>query len=110
MQGVEIPQNAVFSKWMHPASLRGRSFHEFNWKRTARYGEIRAATQIWSEEEIKGFLSDHGEEGKPSRTSICRHHAETANTVASVLIYPERRSLELCLGHPCSAEYKMVSL
>ena len=131
MQSVEIPQNAVFPWWFYPVILRGKKFHEFNWARRERYEVLTRSTirqahggepsrttssgqarnrKKWSRKAIIKILSDHGAENKPGRLTICRHQPETANTVASALIYPKKKTMEICLGNPCSGSYRTYRL
>ena len=110
MQSVEIPQNAVFPWWFYPVILRGKKFHEFNWARRERYKTLTRNRKKWSRKAIIKILSDHGAENKPGRLTICRHQPETANTVASALIYPKKKTMEICLGNPCSGSYRTYRL
>lgn len=109
-QKAEVSQNSVFPWWIYPFYLRGQKFHEFNWKRRDRFLELAKASKKWSVEGIKNILKDHGKEKNPSRFTICRHHPQTADTVASALIFPAQRKMEICLGRPCGDSYQEYSL
>lgn len=110
MQSVEIPQNAVFPWWFYPVLLRGKKFHQFNRARKERYEALVKKGKKWSRDGIIKILSDHGAENRPGRLTICRHQPETADTVASALIYPEKRKMEICVGNPCRNEYRRFAL
>lgn len=109
-QQAEVAQNSVFPWWIYPFYLRGQKFHAFNWKRRDRFLELTQGSRKWSVEQIKKILQDHGEEKIPSRFTICRHHPDTADTVASTLIFPAERKMQVCLGKPCKDDYLDYSL
>ncbi len=59
------------------------------------------------EEMIKKVLRDHGQEGIPSRNTICRHSKE-GGTVRSMIMYPKKRFTKVLIGHPCKNDYQEI--
>jgi predicted choloylglycine hydrolase len=56
---------------------------------------------------IKTVLRDHGSENKPSDSTVCMH-SEMSGTTRSIVMYPNRRLIEVLFGHPCKNEYQEI--
>jgi hypothetical protein len=100
MKEYDFPENARYPRNYHPA-LRGKLFHQSSRKRNQRASEL-LEKGIISIEKVKAILGDH--QGKPSDTTICRH-SEVFQTLASVILFPKRKSILVAPGNPCREDY-----
>ena len=54
-------------------------------------------------------MKDHDLANKQDYRAICRHH-DTAKTLASVIIHPADRKMEIIAGNPCQGTYQTYRL
>ncbi len=104
MQKIEIPKQAIYSK-KAPKELWGKRVHESSEKRYTRVESLLRTLDKVQENNIFRILRDHGEEGKPSDLTICRH-TQYHNTIRSTIIYPKSKAIKTAFGNPCEKEYQ----
>lgn len=99
MKRIEVPQDAVYHDDASP-DLRGTPVFLASKTRWNRVNELLAEAGNFSEERIHRIMRDHGADAEPSRLTICRHD-DLANTLYTLVYYPERRSIKVLYGNPC---------
>jgi len=99
LEEVEIPLTAVGK-----GALKEIGIHNHNLSRERRYLQLTNEKGKYSDEDILNLLSDHNEE-KGGPFTICRHHPQTADTLASAIFNPVERSMKVIFGFPCSGHY-----
>ncbi len=109
MKAHEVPFNG-HTKGLMRWVLGDRLVHQHNIGREARFAKIFDHTQKYDEAAIHKFLSDHGETGVPSLETICRHDPRAMNTLASVIILPQQKTMRVIFGKPCCGDYTLFSL
>jgi len=50
---------------------------------------------------LKNILKDHEENETGDRTTICSH-GDYSSTISSLVFYPQRKTMEILYGKPCS--------
>jgi|GEM_PF-2935083 len=109
LQAVEVPQKGKYDPKKFPKSFHGIFVHEHNWQRQKRCEELSVKTKVWKVSGLKKLLSDHKGLKTGNEGTICRHHP-TSETIASAILYPKERRMEVSRGHACQAHYQEFSL
>lgn len=104
LRAIEVPETARFHPKKFPPMFHGMGIHDHNRSRGERFGSLLKEEPL-TLDEIRRFMRDHGEERAPGSSTICRHH-DTARTIASALLYPAERKMEVIRGNPCKGEYR----
>lgn len=103
MLAVEVPltaRAAGMTKWV----LQDRLIHEHNIQRKARYLELLKPTHRYSDDDIHALISDHsGTSG--SYVTLCRHDVTSMSTIASAIVSPVERTLQVIYGKACEGKY-----
>lgn len=108
MRPRDIPHDAVLSRW-NPKAVRGRRVHASSESRSDRAHALLADCGTASADDLKAMLADHGPAGEGDDYTICRH-GPYHRTTSSVVLYPQRRTMEIMFGAPCEATYSLVAL
>jgi hypothetical protein len=104
----DVPHDAVLSRW-NPAPVRGERVHASSEARHARAEALLDAHGgAVSERDLVAIASDHGA-GVGDDHSICRH-GPYYRTTCSVMLFPQRRTLQVMFAAPCEADYTTISL
>ena len=104
MQRYEIPHNAVYHGNV-PGELAGQRIFESSDQRLQRAETLVKRNLKITEKMLARLMRDHGENGVPSRLSICRHDPLFASTIRSMIFYPQRRTFKVLYGNPCQSKY-----
>ncbi len=98
----QIPLN---SRWEDRAlpRLRGKSIYRSSLERYARAECLLSKGKI-DPESVDKILADHGE-GQAGDDTICRH-GPVFSTMASVIIYPKRKTIRVVTGKPCEGRFE----
>ncbi len=99
----DIPANAYYSG-RAVRSLRGIRVHESSELRYSRAIQLLDRDEAMGVREILEVFCDHGEGGKGSDNTICRH-GELLSTSCSVIMFPASRRMLVTYGNPCSSVY-----
>ena len=98
--------------YLHPDLIPGEMFYDVNDSavRLRRLNELLAGSpRKIAPERLKAFLADHAN----APHTICKHvekDSPRAKTVASGILYPESRTMEVCPGNPCTSQFTTYRL
>jgi isopenicillin-N N-acyltransferase like protein len=98
--------------YLHPDLIPYELFYdvEDSALRLSRLNELLASSsRKVTPEKLKTFLTDHAN----GSHSICKHvekDSVRAKTVASIMLYPESRTMEVCPGNPCTGQFTTYRL
>ncbi len=99
----DIPSNAYYSG-RAARSLRGVRVHESSELRYSRAMQLLDREEPMGVKEILDVFCDHGEGGKGSDNTVCRH-GDFLSTTCSVIMFPTSRRMLVTYGNPCSSVY-----
>jgi predicted choloylglycine hydrolase len=103
MKKYEVPHNAVFTAEILE-SLEGIRVHESSEQRLKRIENLIKNKDKIDKNDAISILQDHGEDNKPSMFTICSHSKFTS-TLRSMILYPNKKEIEVLYGFPCQNEY-----
>lgn len=108
MRDNQFPLDA---KWGNKAleGLRNEEVYKSSLERYKRAEEILTSNNPITYGVITDLLADHGISNQPNDNTLCRH-GNVFQTKASVIYYPERRSIEILIGNTCNGEYEEFSI
>lgn len=109
LRAVEVPSDAKFHPRKFPSYFHGHYIHRSNWERRERFETVLDRKRKLTRKDLVGYLGDHNGSGNGDLGTICRHH-ETADTIATAIIHPQDRMLEVARGYACKARYQTYSL
>lgn len=105
----DVPEPAVFPRWMRPVSLRGRRVRESSEERQGRAEQLLDQIGSATADDLADILCDHGADSRPSDNTICRH-GPYYSTTCSVILFPVQRAMRLLVGAPCQRRYVDLAL
>lgn len=108
MEPRDVPRNAIFPRRWRPRQSRGGRVHESSERRRERASEL-LRERTAGEGDLRSLAADHADSGAGDDDTICRHGPYYATT-CSLLMIPERRTLELRFGAPCEGDYAELSV
>ncbi len=109
LREIEVPQEAKFDPKAYPPSLHGEYVHKPNWNRRRRFAMLLKKMGRLGPSDLKRYLSDHSGLKRGGIETICRHHPIT-DTIATAILYPRERKIEVSRGYACQATYQIFSL
>ncbi len=106
MTGKQVP---LGSRWEDKAlpRLRGKSIYKSSLERYSRAEKLLSRSKI-DPDCVEEILLDHGD-GRAGDDTICRH-GPVFSTMASVIIYPLRRTIRIALGKPCEGKFEEFTM
>ncbi len=106
MSKLQIP---LVTRWGEKAlpRLRGESIYKSSLARYERAEQLLSAGRF-DPDMIETILADHGG-GSPSDDTICRH-GTVFTTMASVIIYPKRKTIRVSVGKPCETKFEEFTM
>jgi predicted choloylglycine hydrolase len=107
MQPYEVPHTATWDGKV-PEGWRGRRIHESSETRLTRLRALLTMNPQIDEKQIQEILCDHGEDLRPSDTTICRH-GSYVSTIRSVIFYPAEKTVNIAYGKPCQNRYEALT-
>ena len=109
------PKNGIVTHtnhYLHPDLIPYELFPDVNDSsiRLSRLNELLTSSpQKLATEQLRTFLADHAN----CPHNICKHVEKDSNkakTVASVILYPEAMTMEVCPGNPCVGQFTTYRL
>lgn len=97
------------SKWGDKAlpRLSGESVYNSSLMRYSRAEQLLAKDTI-DPDSVGEILADHNN-ATPNDDSICRHGA-VFSTIASIIMYPKRKSIKVLIGKPCENKFEEFNM
>jgi len=99
----DIPRNAYYTN-RNVRALRGLRIHESSELRYERAELSLSELEMVSPRDLVGIFGDHGEGGRGSDNTICRHGGYYWTT-CSMMFLPASRRMLVTYGNPCSSTY-----
>jgi hypothetical protein len=108
MRAVQAPTDAVFTS-RAPLALRGRRVMESSEMRDCRLARLLERGEPLDPDQLARMMSDHGDEGVASGTTLCMH-SDYWHTTASLQYFPKSRRMRVAFAPTCNARYRELSL
>ncbi len=99
----DIPRNAYYTN-RNVRALRGLRIHESSELRYERVEMLLSELETVSPRDLVGIFADHGEGGRGSENTICRHGGYYWTT-CSMMFMPASRRMLVTYGNPCNSTY-----
>ncbi|MHB8779835.1 MAG: C45 family autoproteolytic acyltransferase/hydrolase [Candidatus Geothermincolia bacterium] len=99
----DIPRNAYYTN-RNVRALRGIRIHESSELRYERAELLLQDLPQISVRDLVSVVSDHGEGGRGSENTICRHEGYFWTT-SSMIFLPASRRMLVTYGNPCDSTY-----
>ncbi len=99
----DIPRNAYYTN-RNVRALRGLRIHESSELRYERVEMLLSELDTVSPRDLVGIFADHGEGGRGSENTLCRHGGYYWTT-CSMMFLPASRRMLVTYGNPCNSTY-----